>query len=406
MSVLTREAFHALRRDMNATWMKAEIIDLNGNVVDDVRSDDAEDRDDTDAANDVDADAAPDESPNEVSFPMVLRLTQTDDGGIDLSRVPSGKLVRLELHTYFQSSAIRLVGLGPGATVALSVPNIERNESISTLSLHDCLGQVSVLSMMPGVRLSCTRTAKAEPPADARGGKCSAPEPEATVVLHSDVSMSVRGGRLTTAAVVLDGGRLWVESHIDRVVLVADSYIGDSGSVARLEVTRDALLTVGPDSPEFGEIVGLGGDSRAQLDLNVAVRPKTDPMAYEPVQVEHIVDVDIVATDAPAHSVNRGHLPQTAARYGFDANAELMLRYRNPKHHSRGTLVGSGRFVVPSYRAFEDVVKRWAVRGGLQGFATSLRILPSTIGGQTDILYATVYVNGRKIIDIDIDCDL
>jgi hypothetical protein len=152
--------------------------------------------------------------------------------------------------------------------------------------------------------------------------------------------------------------------------------------------------------------------------LTMGKRWKSVPVGYpgDPYDRGHLIAcefgagmeaINLVTMPSP---VNQGHRESTARSKGFTEIADLSVRYRDPTHHSGGTLTGSGEFALPNFREFERHVTSQIARGLAAGYEVSMRVIPSTFlsNGQrvTDILYGEIWADGKAMYRYKIDCDI
>jgi hypothetical protein len=255
----------------------------------------------------------------EVDKLAYIELTPSGRRPIDLSTVPPGKVVNLDVHVHAKVDTVKLVGLRAGCVVALTLVDRPTSQDVKTLELHDCSGQVRVVSTMRGVHLVCTTSdvVKATPegghtpgaePGDANGegasedahgedDKLSVRDP-GSVVLLKDVELTV-AEPLTGTVLLLDGGTALLQARVDHVSVVSsgeiDDLSGTSGNrIEQLSIAWDASLTLGPDLPQIGTIAGVEG---ARPTLSLYPRSPDRSRNTDAVRVAHIKDVTIAATD-------------------------------------------------------------------------------------------------------------
>ncbi len=195
-----------------------------------------------------------------------VELTPSGRRPIDLSTVPPGKVVHLDVHVQDRVDTVKLVGLRTGCVVALTLVDRPSSQHVKTLELHDCSGQVRVVSTMRGVHLVRTtsdvavmagdaeHTPGVETPgpgedADSEDRQMPSREP-GSVVLLKDVELTV-AEPLVDAPLLLDGGTALLQDRVDRVFVVSagelDDLGGSSGNrVEKLTIAGNASLTLGP----------------------------------------------------------------------------------------------------------------------------------------------------------------
>lgn len=243
-----------------------------------------------------------------------IALTPSGPKSIDLSTMPPGKVVHLHVQVHFRVDRVKLAGLRAGSVVALTLVDLPSTQDVKTLELHDCSGQVRVTTTLRGVHLVRTSSepVSASPDADraaagAKAGGASGknseedqvpvPDP-GSVVLLKDVELTV-AEPLTGTVLLLDGGSALLQDRVDHMLVVSSGEVDDLGGtggnrIEQLGIAWDASLTMGPDLPQIGTIVGVEG---ARPTLCLLARPRDRSRNTDAVRVAHIKDVTIAATD-------------------------------------------------------------------------------------------------------------
>lgn len=106
-------------------------------------------------------------------------------------------------------------------------------------------------------------------------------------------------------------------------------------------------------------------------------------------------------------SVNRHHKAKTAIKNGFHGIADLMERFINLEHSSKGSLGGSGEFTLPNYQRMESVLKHHIKRKNYDvsflvevSYSNSFRSHDPIC----DVLYCKIFGDREKLYGYKIDC--
>lgn len=175
---------------------------------------------------------------------ITVNISLSGIAELDLSKAPARKVTNIRVQVKPGSATLTLANLGSTSVVELTVAELPSNQSIDVLHLKDCRGQVRVASMIRGVRLVCSH-----PTQDEVVEEIADPD-DRSIVVQRDVQLTV-GEPLTETVLVLDGGTVYVDATIARVLMGQSGSLDKSsdggGFVDEMLIYRDTELTVGPD---------------------------------------------------------------------------------------------------------------------------------------------------------------